>query len=79
LRPSDFHQFITSEPGLRNGRLCVRGLRISVGDVPGWLAAGQATEQVVAGYPEPTPVDNRACLADAAARESHEVRRVAAG
>ena len=72
------HPSITSDPQRRNGRPCVRNLRISVGDVLGWLADGQTTDQIVADYPELTPDDIRACLAYAAARESHEVRLAAA-
>lgn len=72
------HPTITSDPGRRNGRPCVRDVRISVGDVLGWLAEGQTTAQIVADYPELTPDDIRACLAYAAARESHEVRLAAA-
>ena len=56
----------------------LRDLRISVGDVLGWLADGQTPAQIVADYPELTPDDIRACLAYAAARESHEVRLAAA-
>jgi uncharacterized protein (DUF433 family) len=55
----------------------VRDLRISVGDVLGWLAQGQTPAQLVDEYPELTHEDIRACLAYAAARESHEVRLAA--
>ena len=72
------HNAITSDPLRRGGRPCVRDLRISVGDVLGWLALGQTVEQIVADYPELTPEDIRACLAYAAERESHEVRLAAA-
>ena len=65
---------ITTDPRRRGGRPCVRDLRISVGDVLGWLALGQSIEQIVADYPELTPEDIRACLAYAAEREAHEVR-----
>ncbi|MDL2338439.1 MAG: DUF433 domain-containing protein [Pseudomonadota bacterium] len=75
---STHHPSITSDPQRRGGRPCVRDLRISVGDVLGWLAQGQTPEQIVADYPELTPEDIRACLAFAAARESHEVRLAAA-
>ena len=71
---TDHHPAITSDSQRRNGRPCVRGLRISVGDVLGWLAEGQTQAQIVADYPELTPDDIQACLAYAAARESHEVR-----
>ena len=69
---------ITVDPQRRGGRACVRDLRISVGDVLGWLAQGLTAEQVIAEYPELTPEDIRACLLYAAARESHEVRLTAA-
>jgi uncharacterized protein (DUF433 family) len=69
---------ITSDPMRRGGRPCVRNLRISVGDVLGWLALGMSFDEIVADYPELTPQDIRACLAYAADRESHEVRLAAA-
>jgi uncharacterized protein (DUF433 family) len=69
---------ITTDPLRRGGRPCVRDLRISVGDVLGWLAQGDTVEQIVANYPELGPEDVRACLAYAAARKSHEVRLASA-
>ena len=71
------HPRITIDPLRRGGRPCVRDLRISVGDVLGWLAQGQTQQQIEAEYPELTADDIRACLAYAAARESHEVRLAA--
>ncbi|MDR7298720.1 uncharacterized protein (DUF433 family) [Pelomonas aquatica] len=65
---------ITVDPGRRNGRPCVRHLRIAVGDVLGWLAGGETEAQILADYPELTLQDIRACLAYAAEREAHEVR-----
>jgi uncharacterized protein (DUF433 family) len=52
----------------------VRDLRISVGDVLGWLASGMTPDQIVTDFPELSLDDIRACLAYAAARESREVR-----
>jgi uncharacterized protein (DUF433 family) len=75
---STLHSTITTNPLRRGGRPCVRDLRISVGDVLGWLAQGQSPAQLVDEYPELTADDIRACLAYAAARESHEVRLAAA-
>jgi uncharacterized protein (DUF433 family) len=64
------HPRITIDPQRRGGRPCVRDLRISVGDVLGWLAAGQTPDLVVAEYSELTLDDVRACLAYAAEREA---------
>jgi uncharacterized protein (DUF433 family) len=64
-----YQDIITIEPGKRGGRPCVRGMRIAVADVLGWLAAGMSQQQIVADYPELTEDDIRACLAYAADRE----------
>jgi uncharacterized protein (DUF433 family) len=65
-----YQDIITAEEGKRGGRPCIRGLRITVGDVLGWLAAGLSHAQILADYPELTEDDIRACLAYAADRES---------
>jgi len=64
-----YQNIITIEPGKRGGRPCIRGLRISVADVLGWLAAGMSHQDILADYPELTEEDIRACLAYAADRE----------
>jgi uncharacterized protein (DUF433 family) len=65
----NYQDVITIEPGKRGGRPCVRGMRIAVADVLGWLAAGMTPEQILSDYPELTDNDIRACLAYAADRE----------
>jgi uncharacterized protein (DUF433 family) len=64
-----YQEIITIEPGKRGGRPCIRGMRIAVGDVLGWLAEGMSQEQILDEYPELTERDIRACLAYAADRE----------
>ncbi len=64
-----YQDIITIEPGKRGARPCVRGFRISVGDVLGWLAAGMTHQEILDDYPELTEQDIRACLAYAADRE----------
>jgi uncharacterized protein (DUF433 family) len=51
---------ITIEPGKRSGQPCIRGLRITVWDVLGWLAAGVKEEQILADYPDLEADDFRA-------------------
>lgn len=70
----DYRSIVTIEPGKRGGRPCIRGMRIAVADVLGWLAAGLSHADILADYPELTENDIRAALAYAADRE----RRVAA-
>jgi len=48
---------ITIENGKRSGQPCIRGLRITVWEVLGWLAAGMTQEQILADYPELEPAD----------------------
>jgi uncharacterized protein (DUF433 family) len=38
---------------------CIRGLRITVWDVLGWLAAGMSEKEILADYPELEPEDFR--------------------
>lgn len=64
-----YQDMITKEPGKRGGRPAIRGTRIAVADVLGWLAAGMTHEQIIADYPELTEDHIRACLAYAADRE----------
>ena len=60
---------VTIEPGKRGGRPVIRGMRITVGDVLSWLAAGMSEAEIIADFPELTEDDIRAALAFAAARE----------
>ena len=57
---------------------CVRGTRISVGDVLGYLAGGMSEAQILADFPQLTSDDVRACLAYAAERERRTVSTPAA-
>ena len=65
----DYRSLITIEPGKRGGRPCIRGMRITVYDILGWLAAGMTNAQIVDEFPELTEEDIRAALAYAADRE----------
>ncbi|HSP61576.1 MAG TPA: DUF433 domain-containing protein [Pyrinomonadaceae bacterium] len=59
----NYQDSITIEPGKRGGRPTIRGMRIAVADVLGWLAAGMTHEEIISDYPELTEEDIRACLA----------------
>lgn len=64
-----YQSIITMQPGKRDGKPCIRNMRITVYDVLGWLAAGMTTQDIINDYPELTPEDIQACLQFAAARE----------
>jgi len=70
---SDLLSRITIEPGKRSGRPCIRGMRIAVHDVLGWLAAGMSEAEILADYDELEPDDLRAVLLYAARELDHPV------
>lgn len=43
---------ITIEPGKRGGKPCIRGLRITVWDVLGWLGAGMTEAEILDEHPD---------------------------
>ena len=65
----NYRDIITIEPGKRGGKPCIRGMRITVYDILGWLAAGMTNEEIVEEFPELTVEDIRAALAYAADRD----------
>jgi uncharacterized protein (DUF433 family) len=65
----DYRDRIVIDPKIRFGKPCVRGTRITVGDVLSYLASGMTEPQVLADFPQLTGEDIRACLAFAAERE----------
>jgi uncharacterized protein (DUF433 family) len=65
----DYRERIVIDPAIRFGKPCVRGTRITVGDVLGYLASGMTETEVLADFPQLTHDDLLACLAFAADRE----------
>jgi len=57
---------ITLEKGKRSGQASIRGLRITVADILGYLASGMSKEAILADFPELTTEDILAALAFAA-------------
>ena len=74
----DFRDRIVIDPNVRFGKPCVRGTRISVGDILGFLAHGMSEAEIVAEYVPLSADDIRAALAFAAAREIRTVTLPAA-
>ncbi|HTU99068.1 MAG TPA: DUF433 domain-containing protein [Luteitalea sp.] len=64
-----WEDLITVTPGVRGGKPCVAGTRITVQDVLEYLASGMSEAQIVSDFPSLTPQSIRAVLAFAAARE----------
>ena len=66
----DYKKIITIEPGKRGGKPCIRGMRITVNDILGWLASGMTMQDILADYDELSDNDIYAALSYAADREN---------
>jgi len=66
----DYKQIITIEPGKRGGKPCIRGMRITVNDILGWLASGMTIQEILTDYDELNEQDIYAALSYAADREN---------
>lgn len=65
----DYLERITIEPGKRNGKPCIRGLRITVYDILEYLASGMSENRIIQDFPELVPEDIKAAIKFAAERE----------
>ena len=70
----DLSALIDVRPGVRGGKPCFVGTRITVYDVLEYLASGMTPEEIVSDFPELNEAHIRGALAFAALRE----RRLAA-
>ena len=60
---------IVVDPGVRSGKPCIRGTRITVYDVLEYMAGDMSESEILKDFPDLTTADLKACLAFAAARE----------
>jgi len=60
--PTRWQDHITSSPDVLKGKPRVKGTRIPVSLVLGYLANGTTTEAIIAEFPDLTPDDIAACL-----------------
>jgi uncharacterized protein (DUF433 family) len=65
----NYSEHISIDPNIRFGKPCLKGTRISVYDVLGWLASGMSFSEIMADFPELSEEKIRACLSFAADRE----------
>jgi uncharacterized protein (DUF433 family) len=69
----DYRDIITIEPGKRGGKPCIRGMRVTVYDVLGYLASGMTVDEILRDFPYLTREDIQACLSYAADRERSQI------
>lgn len=58
-----YSEIITIQPEIRFGKPCIRGMRISVADILGWLASGMTKDEILIDFPELKAEDLDASLA----------------
>ena len=65
----DYRDYMTIDPNKREGKPCVRGLRITVYEVLEYLASDMTEAEMLDDFPDLTREDLKACIAFAADRE----------
>ncbi len=53
---------ITSDPGICNGKPIIKGMRITVATVLGYMASGESMDNILEAYPILEKEDLLACL-----------------
>lgn len=66
----DYSQYISINPEIRFGKPCIKGTRINVGDILGWLAADMTHKEILEDYPFLKEEHIKAALAFAADRKT---------
>ena len=62
--------YISINPEIRFGKPCIKGTRIAVADILGWLAAGMTQQKISENFPSINEEHVRAALVFAAEREA---------
>ena len=60
---------ISINPDIRFGKPCIKGTRITVGDILAWLSHGMSHEEIMEDFPELEVIDILAALGYASQRE----------
>ncbi|MCL2180896.1 MAG: DUF433 domain-containing protein [Treponema sp.] len=67
---NNFQFYIGIDPNIRFGKPCIKGTRITVGDILQWLSSGMSEQEIIEDFPELQSIHIRAALAFAAERDA---------
>ena len=67
---------ITFDPGVRGGRACIRGMRLTVSLITNLIANGMSLEEIIEEYPDLEPEDIRQALRYVAWLAEEQVEQV---
>ena len=73
-----WQNFIQITPGVRSGKACLVGTRITPSDILDYLAGGMSEDEILKDFPSLTREHIRAVLAYAAERERRYIIHTAA-
>jgi len=65
----ELSEYIVLDQGIRFGKPCIKGTRITVGDILQWLSEGIPVSEILDDYPLLKEVHIKAALSFAARRE----------
>jgi uncharacterized protein (DUF433 family) len=66
---NELSNYIVIDRGIRFGKPCIKGTRITVGDILQWLSEGISVAEILDDYPLLEEIHIKAALAFAARRE----------
>jgi uncharacterized protein (DUF433 family) len=69
MENEELSNYIVIDQGIRFGKPCIKGTRITVGDILQWLSEGMPVSEILDDYPLLKEVHIRAALTFAARRE----------
>ena len=67
---NDLASYIVLDSNIRFGKPCIKGTRITVGDILQWLSSGMTYQEIIDDFPELEELHIRAAFAFAAARDA---------
>ena len=67
---NELRTHIVVDPEIRFGKPCIKGTRITVGDILQWLSADMTEQEILEDYPELQKTHINAALAFAAERDT---------
>ncbi|MDR2921938.1 MAG: DUF433 domain-containing protein [Treponema sp.] len=67
----ELSDYIVIDQGIRFGKPCIKGTRITVGDILQWLSEGITIAEILDDYPLLQEIHIKAVLAFAARREAN--------
>ena len=70
MKYHELRAHIVIDNDIRFGKPCIKGTRITVGDILQWLATGMSEQEILEDFPELQNIHIKAALAFAAERDA---------